>query len=574
MKNRQGWLDCIRNYRFHSIFLKNLGLIMGIILLPFVCIVGISTYAYDELQRSEEKAYADEKIAEISGDVENLFNGIREKAFLLNANQDVKLFFYADRIDNDAFYKPENIFNFLSLYGISTEIIDNVYLYAPYSDAVFSPASRVSYEKFDDKECIDRWKDNGEMYQIEYLSREVIGERKDTLSFYYTTRLSTDRTGVIIININMKKLAKELDYGDQVRLEIVGGGKMLYDSTGVRNGSEVESVEALMQASEAEISVSHKLDQFGIEFVTHIENEDLYVRLGHIRKILWTVIILMVIVSALLAFYISQKIFDPISEIMKLLEADTNVNEDVILQNKNELSYISDSIRSTLSRNKSIEEELAARVKLMKKAQAVALQAQINPHFINNTLETINWMAIRQHGGDNDVSEMLNSLSQILRFSLADTDTFVTLQEELEYVKKYLFIQLKRLNQNFDVIWKIPKEHLACKTIKMILQPIVENAINYGIKPYRKRGELEIEVVRVQDILCIRVKDSGLGLKSEAAEEINRSIRKQVIKESNHIGLTNVHQRIILTFGENYGVTVKGEINKGTVVELELPYLM
>ena len=148
----------------------------------------------------------------------------------------------------------------------------------------------------------------------------------------------------------------------------------------------------------------------------------------------------------------------------------------------------------------------------------------------------------------------------------------MTLQEEISYVKKYLFIQQKRLDDNFVVIWDVPAELENCKIIKMSLQPLIENAINYGIIPYSNTGELRIEANRAEDRVYIRVKDSGLGLTEEEAEEINRSIQKQVIKESSHIGLNNVNQRIILAFGEQYGVTVKSRGLEGTTVELELPY--
>lgn len=219
-----------------------------------------------------------------------------------------------------------------------------------------------------------------------------------------------------------------------------------------------------------------------------------------------------------------------------------------------------------------MEEELAFRIKLMKKAQAVALQSQINPHFINNTLETINWMAVAKLGMGNDVSEMLNCLSQILRFSLGDSDTYVTLREELEYVKKYLFIQQKRLKNGFDVVWQIAEDTYDCKVIKILIQPVIENAIKYGIKPYQDKGTLMISAQKQDDKLCIVVKDSGMGLTKEEVTEINQSIKKQVIKESNHIGLSNVNQRIILSFGEAYGVVVDSAINGGTRVMLTLPW--
>lgn len=570
-KHKYSWRECIKNYRFHSIFLKNLTLIFGVILLPFICIIGIAIFAYSELQVSEEKAYTEELITRISMDLETLFNEIRDKAILVSFDSDVEMFVRADTLGEDNFYNLKDINYLITSFHVSNDLIDNIYIYANYSKGVISRAGRFTYEAFADQACIDEWQETDEKYQIIYLNRDYLGEKKETLSFYYTMKYSLTRNGAVIINLDRKRLAKELDYGENVEIMLIGKEQILYDSTGEYNGMEAGRVE-MQKGSKHELVVHKKLEQFGLELVLYVDSAPLYTKLGTIRTFLLIFIGIMLLITILLVFYISRKVFDPVSDILNMLEENPGMDEEKILKNKNEVSYIRDAIYATISRNKDIEEELLVRIKLLKKAQAVALQAQINPHFINNTLEAINWMAIGQMSGDNDVSQMLNSLSQIMRFSLEDSDTFVTLQKELEYVKMYLFIQQKRLNDSFDVVWNIPKELLACKVIKMVLQPVIENAINYGIKPYDDRGELVIEAIRKQDVIYISVKDSGLGLTQEEADEINQSIRKQVIKESDHIGLSNVNQRIILAFGEEYGVKVKSKRNEGTTVELVVPY--
>ena len=228
-------------------------------------------------------------------------------------------------------------------------------------------------------------------------------------------------------------------------------------------------------------------------------------------------------------------------------------------------------MNATLTKNKDIEAELGQRIRLLKKAQTVALQAQINPHFMYNTIDTINWMAISKMGKENDVSKMLNILSQLLRYSLDNTDTFVTLEEEISYTKKYITVQQIRCNYSFDVSWNIPAELLKCKVIKLILQPIVENAIKYGIKPFEDEGNIRIEASREDDTVVISVCDSGIGLTDEETEQINKTINEQIIKESKHLGMSNVNQRIILIFGSQYGVTVKSKIGEGTKVEMKIP---
>lgn len=567
------WMDCIRNYRFHSIFLKNLLLIFGVFLLPFIGILVITYYNFLQVQVSEEKAYADEIITRATISVNNLCCALRDKALLMSSDPDVKMFFGSKNITDDKFYNPKNIFYFTSLYNISTEAIESIYVYAPNSQVVITEAGRFSSDNFYDKICIDSWKDNGERYQTEYLSREIKGsQRLDTLSLFFTTQVMTGVKGVVIINANIKKMEPLLDFGDNVELMIHNGNQVLYDSAGNYNGTQVADVQELMQESKKEFVVCKQLELNDLELIIRIDSRQVYEKLEIIRGSMYTFVGIMLLISIVWVIYISQKIFAPISEIIDVIEEDTSMDDWNFQQNRNELSYIKESIYTTMSRNKDVEKELSSRIKLLKKAQAVALQAQISPHFVNNTLETINWMTAKQLGVNNDVSEMLKCLSEILGFSLGNSDNFVTLREEIMYAKMYLFIQRKRLDDSFDINWKIPAELEECKVIKMILQPVIENAIKYGIIPYGNTGELRIEADRVQDIIYIRVRDSGLGLTEEEADEINQSIQKQVIKESNHIGLSNVHQRIILAFGEPYGVKVKKQNLDGTIVELKLPY--
>ena len=572
-KVKYTWRQCIKNYQFHSVFLKNLLLIFLLILLPFTCILGLSTYSYDRIQKSEEKVYKEEMSVRISMDVESIFHEIRNKAIMLGSDTDVESFYRAESIEEDYFYDARRILESLALYKRSSDVVDSVYVYAPYSKVVISEGSRSKYEDFVDIECIDGWEDNGETFQIKYLSRKINGNKKESIVFYYTPNFSSTRNGVVIFNISLDKLKKALIYNEDVSVFIIGNEQLLYDSTMENNGIAIEDSKVFLEETEDVIASVTKLNICGLEVAVRINRQPL----DNILKITKTYIVMFVgivlLLSVLFAFYISRKIFDPFSEILKVIEDVPEMEGGNLLQNKDEVSYIMNSIYATVSRNKNIEEELLERIRLLKKAQAVALQSQINPHFINNTLESVNWMAIRQLGDKNNISEMLTSLSHLLRTSLEDFDTFVTLREEIAYVKKYLFIEQKRLGDNCDVVYEDLEEVEECKVIKMMLQPVVENAIEYGIKPYAKRGKLVISAVRNGEALSIQVQDSGLGISAEKVDEINHAIQKEVIKEDRHIGLSNVNQRIKLAFGDEYGIVMESKIGYGTRVTLNLPCL-
>lgn len=571
-QNKSGWLEYVRNYRFHSIFLKNTALIFGVIMLPFFCVLAISYYAYEHIYAAEEKAYADEIKTMIIKDIEDLFSEFQEKAILLSMDQDVQVFFYIN--DDRITYDFTEIQDYIELYRVSSNVMDDLYLYSPRSGYLYSSAGRLHYDRFFDQESIDRWRNTEGLQQYEYLDRDFYGMRKENVCLYYTIKYSAENRGVIAFLLNMNDLRKVFDYGEYVDLIIVGKQKVIYDSTNQRLGSEVTDVGEITGELDGGVVLSKAIDLYGLEIILHIDRGGLDGGMNKIGTSLVLFSCIMLVVSVAIGFYLSQKVLNPLTDILRLLKEKSSNYEQNLLQNKNELGFIINSINDTMVKKENVEAELLERIRLLKKAQAVALQAQINPHFINNTLENLNWMVTSRLGNGNDISEILNCLSSLMRVALGDSDTFVTLSDEIGYVKKYLFIQQKRLENSFSVIWDVDKALEDCKVIRLILQPVVENAINYGIKPYGSNGKIEIKAHRVDDRLKITVKDSGWGLTAQEVEKINDSIRKKVIKESNHIGLSNVNQRLILAFGEAYGVTVSSKIYEGTSVVMELPYFV
>ena len=572
MRNKYSAKECFRNYRFHSIFWKNILLVFSVILLPFICVFLISTYTYDELQTNETRTYSKELLTRSSMDVDNLFKEAKDAAILIGSDENVRKFIFANDASNSELFDTVDIAKFLSVINLSQDAFDSAYVYATYQKSIITSAGLISYEQFSDKASIKQWDRNGGTYQIKYLPADEENQKPGRISFFFKPRFSlAEREGCVSLSFNTEMLNRKFDYGDNVRLLILQNGLTLYDSKGELAGAYIADIQNLLNAGDNCIADSKDLPQFDLKVVLHVDSQPLQRALGKMRFTTTLIILFSLLGSILVVFYISRKVFDPISEILLLLEENQEPREDIVIQAKDELSFIRNSVNSTISKTKNIEAELGQRIRLLKKAQAVALQAQINPHFMYNTIDTINWMAISKIGKENDVSKMLNILSQLLRYSLSNTDTFVTLEEEINYTQKYLTVQQIRCNYSFDVFWDVPEEVQKCKVIKMILQPVVENAIKYGIKPFDYNGVLRIFARRLDDSILIAVCDSGFGLTDEETEQINMTINRQIIKESDHIGLSNVNQRINLMFGPQYGVTVKSKIGEGTTVELRVP---
>lgn len=567
MTNRKNWLRYIRNYRFHSIFWKNLMLVMGVLILPFICILFLSFYAYNNIRDNEIEAYANEEVAKITSQVNNLIDEMKIKAITIGIDKSLELYMYTNE-ERKKIPLINDICYLLSLYNIAVDEVDSIYIYSMLHNEIISKAGLYPYDVFYDKECIDLIDENDDMYEFKYTDRIVSGKQKRNFSLYYTYTYGAKYVTVIIVNINIEKVKEELDYGNNISIEILKDDEILYSDEFLEDNTEKNEINNIKSLKVTK-PLPHDMT-LRIKVDTKVLEEDFLL----IRKYLIVFTSIMMLLTFIMVFYISKKIFNPIGEILEIFESEnlTESDEEGWIQRKDERQEIVNAIYATLDSKKNIEDELVQKVNLMKKAQAVALQSQINPHFLNNTLETVNWLSIRKLGDDNDISLIINSLSSLLRASLESADTFVSLEEEIEYTKTYLIIQQIRYNNCFQVEWDIPDELLQCRILKIVLQPIVENALKYGIKPNKGKGIITIRAQRENQIVKIIIKNSGWGIPQKNVIEINESIHENVIKENKHIGLSNVHQRLVLAFGEKCGLTFSSEIKNGSTVTIIIPY--
>ena len=199
-----------------------------------------------------------------------------------------------------------------------------------------------------------------------------------------------------------------------------------------------------------------------------------------------------------------------------------------------------------------------------------ALQSQMNPHFLFNTLTAISLRAIGYTGGPNDVTKMVDLLSRILDYSLEAPQKEVVLKNEVQFTKYYLEIQSYRYPNRFRTHWDVDNEALNCKVIKLLLQPLVENSIYHGVDPdSKKRLTLTVRGKKVDGVLRISIEDDGAGMSRERLAEVLRMIDEE--SSADHIGLVNTVRRLKLLFGDRASVDITSEKRKGTRVTFEIP---
>uniref|UniRef100_UPI0035656284 sensor histidine kinase n=1 Tax=Cohnella sp. TaxID=1883426 RepID=UPI0035656284 len=205
-----------------------------------------------------------------------------------------------------------------------------------------------------------------------------------------------------------------------------------------------------------------------------------------------------------------------------------------------------------------------------KDAQIAALQSKINPHFLYNTLGTISMNAELE--GNRDIVTMANNLSRMLRYSLSSRQDIVTLKDELKHVKGYMAIQMIRYGERIRFLEEIEERALDCVVIPLIVQPIVENAINHGLDRGVGSGLIRLTGSEKAGVLTLAIEDDGIGMTNDELERIRSRLRqsKDLGGKSGN-GLLNVHRRILLHYGEPYGLTFESMPYQGLKVTMTLP---
>lgn len=273
------------------------------------------------------------------------------------------------------------------------------------------------------------------------------------------------------------------------------------------------------------------------------------------------------------------KVYYPIVNVEKVIhgvvEGDTDLKISSVNKESQMYSLYSDlSVMIERLKDLILREYTANMMK--KQAELDALQSQINPHFLYNTLESIRGQAITQ--GMEDIEIMTKALSDLFRYSISKKGNLVSLEEELKNVDNYLMIQQYRFNNKFIIVNKVDADTLHYKIPKLLIQPIVENAIHHGLETKLGKGTITIKAYKTSKRLVVTIQDDGLGISHERLVEMNEILVKgqadiETKQSSLRIGLINVNERIKLNFGNDYGLRVYSAKGIGTTVEIVLPLI-
>jgi len=273
---------------------------------------------------------------------------------------------------------------------------------------------------------------------------------------------------------------------------------------------------------------------------------------------------------AMINAFISDKISNPIKSLdgsVREIESG-NLDVEIVPSGSYEVEHLGKSIKNMLGRIKVLMSDLVAEHNAKRKSEFDTLQSQINPHFLYNTLDIIVWM-IENENSDKAVN-IVTALAKFFRISLSKGKNIITVKDEVEHVRNYLMIQNMRFKNRFEYSIDVDEKVLSYSSLKLMLQPLVENAIYHGMEFMDGDGEIDVKVFKEDNSLYFTITDNGLGMSEDMVETL---LSKDFVpsKKGSGIGVKNVNERIKLYFGSEYGLKVESEPDEGTKITIHLP---
>jgi two-component system, sensor histidine kinase YesM len=271
-----------------------------------------------------------------------------------------------------------------------------------------------------------------------------------------------------------------------------------------------------------------------------------------------------------LSYITTKRIFHQIEYMIQVFgDAEKGlITEPPQEQMMDEYDIIMNNIIHLFLSTNQMNNQLLERQHQLEVAELTALQLQINPHFLLNTLQTMDFEALKLLAGPSTMNIIIHDLSDILKYALGNPMQPVSLREELTYLKEYVNIQKYRFGDKFIVYYEIEEDLLDSRVFRLMLQPLLENSINHGVRRLNKMGYIKLKVRRRGDYLKFRVIDNGVGMERDQITALYKQIND---KNSRSIGLTNVNRRLILEYGEDCGLHILSKKDLGLCISFKIP---
>ena len=576
------WFN-IRHFKFNSIFLRTFLFITALTVIPFI-VLSIMFYSNTLKNIREEITLENSYIFDNSVNIiDRTLMEVDTLSSSLASNESTQLY-TINNVSTDSF---KTISRLAKTLPIIYRYIDSIYIYSEQTDTVIMDNNSIPLSDLSDTDWINAYR------AVTSPKGTIIPRSKNNvypqlITIIKPIYVADEKKGAIIMNINAQSIynsmlyqqykdgrlfflvnadnkiiiSSELSYFNTYPDDI-GLNTLTTESNPKNSVYEINDKNYVVLSGDSTISDYKYISAYPLELYEH--------KLSTMKLQIIGILLLLMIIIFILAYVASVRSYSPLNEIISFLDNSQPPADSIEEEDKNELMYIINCIQTHINDKTKMAEILEERMKLLRKSQYDMLQTQINPHFLYNTLETINWMAYNMSNSENPVSKSLINLASFFRNTLT-SGYFVSIENEIKYTKEYVNILALRYGDLFDIEWDIDESILSYTIIKICLQPIIENAVYHGIKQKNDKGLIKIKGLCDDNNIILIVSDDAVGIEKDALDELNKTLSEtSFTNEKSHIGLSNVNQRIKIIFGDSYGIHVESTVGVGTDVYVTIP---
>ena len=576
--------------KFSSIQSVIFATVAVLILSAVVIVTGVSMNFTNTSIFENSSEYTHTIIQQMNQNIDSYIDYMENIAYLISSNDDVQEYLFADEVDNEGRYR---ILNQLQTILDSRSDIRNVGVISKNGRMLINDGSKSINQDLDlntqDWYANALKSPNGPILTSSHVQHIISGERPwvITLSRGIRDRSgSGEKEGVFFIDLNYSAISGLCDQstvGTKGYAFILDAkGNIVYhpQQQQLYNELQTENISLIMDTDEDTVltgtgnngklySISRS-DKTGWTVVDCTNVRELLSKSRQAQSIYVLTAVVLVIVALLFSRFMARSITLPIQKLRdsmkKVQEGDFSVS-DVVVDSRNEIGSLTKSFDVMTHRIQELMEQNVHEQEQKRKSELKALQSQINPHFLYNTLDSIIWMA--EGKKNEEVVLMTASLARLLRQSISNEDEVVPIANEVEYARGYLTIQKMRYKDKLEFQIDVDSSILYIPLIKLVLQPIIENSIYHGLKYKESKGLLIVKGFMKDGNAVLQVIDDGVGMDEETLAHIYD--KHKVNYHSNGVGVYNVQKRLKLYYGENYGITYTSEKGKGTTATITIP---
>lgn len=576
--------------KFSSIQSVIFATVAVLVLSAVVIVTGVSMKFTNTSIFENSSEYTHTIIQQMNQNIDSYIDYMENIAYLISSNEDVQDYLFDEKIDNEGRYR---ILNQLQTILDSRSDIRNVGIISKNGRMLINDGSKSVNQDLDLN--TQEWyataleKPNGPILTSSHVQHIISGERPwvITLSRGIRDRSgSGEKEGVFFIDLNYSAISELCDQstvGTKGYAFILDAkGNIVYhpQQQQLYNELQTENISLIMDTDEDTVltgtgndgklySISRS-EKTGWTVVDCTNVKELLSKSRQAQSVYVLTAIILVIVALLFSRFMARSITLPIQKLRdsmkKVQEGDFSVS-DVVVDSKNEIGSLTKSFDVMTHRIHELMEQNVHEQEEKRKSELKALQSQINPHFLYNTLDSIIWMA--EGKKNEEVVLMTASLARLLRQSISNEDEVVPIANEVEYARGYLTIQKMRYKDKLEFQIEVDSSILYIPLIKLVLQPIIENAIYHGLKYKESKGLLIVKGFMKDGNAVLQVIDDGVGMDEETLAHIYD--KHKVNYHSNGVGVYNVQRRLKLYYGEDYGITYTSELGKGTTATITIP---